>query len=487
MAGNAEKAGSQLGRIDRLLSRLSGADPDLRFRAEVVLGVGALQVLTVGLLCISELVWGTLVVGIVCLIGLLAILLVLFDLVRTGAVVRAAVRFMFILFAVSAILNLGSGGQTVGVSIALPSLVLIGALVLSRRAAVMLFLVVFLELLLVSGLDHVSAAFPINPDPEWARAAIYRVPLMISVGTAFVGLLVRRAMSRHRADLARTRETLSVSEKQLREIIEYSRGLICTHSLDGVLLSANPAAAQALGYEVEELLGTNIRDLMPEEQRTHFAGYQARMETSESDSGALFINARNGELRIWEYNNRLCRNASGVPYVLANATDMTERRKLEERLREQSIRDPLTGCFNRRYLALAEERLGPGQDWGCVIVDLDNFKRINDTHGHRGGDEVLVAMGRYLNTHARDGDAVVRMGGDEFLLLLGQGGATTEAVAERIRRAAASDAPCDISIGFAAREDDERLERTIERADRQLYQIRIAERIENRPSPSASD
>lgn len=482
-----EKAGSKLQRIDRLVSRLGGTDPDARFRAEVVFGVGALLVLTIGLICVSELVWGTISVGVFSLAAVAAIVLVLFDLARSGRVSRSAIWFMAIPFVLSAILNISSGGQTMGVSIALPSLVLVGAFVLPARAASVLFAAVVLELVLVAAMNHAGGPFLINPDPAWSQGAIFRLPLLISVGTAFVGLLVRRAMNRHREELARTQKDLAANEKKLREIIEYSRGLICTHSLDGVLLSANPAAAHALGHEVEDLIGRNVRELVPAESRPLFDDYLARMRSLGSDSGAFFITARNGDVRIWEYNNRLCKDADGVPYVLGNAADMTERRKLEEKLREQSVRDPLTGCYNRRYLTFAEERFGADQNWGCVIVDLDNFKRINDTHGHRGGDEALVATGRFLNRHARIGDAVVRMGGDEFLLLLPHGGAMIEAVAERIRAAAASDAPCDISIGFAAREEAEPLERTIERADHQLYQIRIAERREDRRGPPAVD
>jgi diguanylate cyclase (GGDEF)-like protein len=196
--------------------------------------------------------------------------------------------------------------------------------------------------------------------------------------------------------------------------------------------------------------------------------------------------ARDGSLRFWEYNNHFCRDAAGAPYILGNATDMTERRKLERQLRELSVRDPLTGCFNRRHLELAIERFGPSQRWGCIVVDLDNFKRINDTRGHRVGDDMLIAIGRFLNQHARSGDSVIRMGGDEFLLLLGNGEAATAAVAERLRREAVEQAPCDLSIGYAERAGDESLERTLERADRHLYQVRTATRVGERRDPSPS-
>ena len=169
-----------------------------------------------------------------------------------------------------------------------------------------------------------------------------------------------------------------------------------------------------------------------------------------------------------------------MPYILGNATDMTERRKLEEKLRDQSVRDPLTGCFNRRHLSLATERFEPAQRWGCIVVDLDNFKQINDTRGHRVGDDILIAIGKFLNQHARTGDAVVRMGGDEFLLLLGNSEGATASVAERLRLEAFENAPCDISIGHAERIDGESLEKTLERADTHLYQVRTAIRFEER-------
>ncbi|SFN33286.1 sensor domain-containing diguanylate cyclase [Dokdonella immobilis] len=480
MQEKAEQAKSGPSRIGQMLARLGGADPDLRFRAEVVLGVGAMQIPIIGLLCVTELLWGTKLVGIVCLIGLAALLAILFDLVRSAEVVRAGVRFMTVLFVVSAILNLASGGRTVGVSIALPTLVLIGALVLSRRAAIVLFVMVVLQLGMVGVINPDSAMFPIRPDPDWVRTSIFRVPMLISVGTAFIGLLVRRAMLRHRMNLGRAQAELAANERKLREVFDFSRGLICTHSLDGTVLTANPAVAQSLGYTVEDLVGRNIRELMPEPTRARFAEYLERVAANGGDMGPMQVIARDGSLRFWEYNNHFCRDAAGTPYILGNATDMTERRKLERQLRELSVRDPLTGCFNRRHLELAIERFEPSQRWGCIVVDLDNFKRINDTRGHRVGDEMLIAIGRFLNRHARAGDSVIRMGGDEFLLLLVDGDVATATVAERLRHEARTQAPCDLSIGFAERIGDESLERTLERADRHLYQVRSETRVQER-------
>ncbi|NJP06197.1 MAG: GGDEF domain-containing protein [Chloroflexaceae bacterium] len=95
---------------------------------------------------------------------------------------------------------------------------------------------------------------------------------------------------------------------------------------------------------------------------------------------------------------------------------------LRERLREQSIRDPLTGLFNRRYLDEMLRRdmhqADPAQDVVAVVMlDIDHFKRFNDTYGHDGGDMLLRHMGVLLQQHCIDGETVCRYGGEEFTLI----------------------------------------------------------------------
>lgn len=111
--------------------------------------------------------------------------------------------------------------------------------------------------------------------------------------------------------------------------------------------------------------------------------------------------------------------------------------RLQETLRHQSLRDPLTGLFNRRYLedALLREvarMRRRNEPLSVVMVDIDHFKRFNDTHGHQGGDALLAEFGLLLSRYARDEDIAVRYGGEEFALVMP--GASLEVAAERAER-----------------------------------------------------
>ena len=97
--------------------------------------------------------------------------------------------------------------------------------------------------------------------------------------------------------------------------------------------------------------------------------------------------------------------------------------RLRETLRQQAVRDPLTGLFNRRYLEETLERelrRAKRKDTaiGVIMLDLDHFKQLNDTYGHEAGDHVLRTLGDLLQSHVRGGDIACRYGGEEFVLIL---------------------------------------------------------------------
>ncbi|MFN4070709.1 MAG: GGDEF domain-containing protein [Thermus caldifontis] len=143
--------------------------------------------------------------------------------------------------------------------------------------------------------------------------------------------------------------------------------------------------------------------------------------------------------------------------------------------REQALTDPLTGLPNRRALEMALEREAArvergGKPFSLVLLDLDDFKKVNDAQGHQEGDRLLKEVAQYLIAHVRQGDLVGRWGGEEFALLLPwTEGEEAVRVAERLR-AGLSGVGITGSFGVAVYRGD--LQDLFQRADRALYRAK---------------
>ena len=296
-------------------------------------------------------------------------------------------------------------------------------------------------------------------------------------------LMIVRDLSGER----RLQQDLHESERRYSDLVESGLGMVWMHDLDGRLLRVNGAMAQALGYEREELLGRNLSEFVAEESQAVFDEYLERTHNLRRDAGVIHLTARNGERRVWQYRSVYYPDAEPLPYVLGSAQDVTLRQQYESRLREQNVRDALTQCYNRRYLELFTTRAAREQRWGCVVVDIDHFKQINDRHGHDRGDEVLREIAALLQRNSRTGDAVVRLGGDEFVVILAQASdQSARDVTARLTAASATAVPAAFSLGWAVREGDEPLESTLRRADKALLRNRLEQRgvrEEDRPPP----
>jgi PAS domain S-box-containing protein len=130
------------------------------------------------------------------------------------------------------------------------------------------------------------------------------------------------------------KEAFEQSERRYRNLVEHSLGLICTHDLDGRLLSINPAAARSLGYEAERGIGRNLAEFLSPETRHLFAGYLQRIRDNRQDAGLMRVIARDGGARVWMYRNVLYEQPGDLPYILGHAIDITERIVAERTLRE---------------------------------------------------------------------------------------------------------------------------------------------------------
>ena len=265
----------------------------------------------------------------------------------------------------------------------------------------------------------------------------------------------------------------------LADFVRNLREGIYVTAADGRILDANPAFLRMLGV-------SSLRQLR------RFTAEQLLVDPARR-AEELAILARDGAVREFELEIR--RPDGEVRTVLDTAVqrideatgeicyhgilvDITERKELERRLRDAAVRDALTGCFNRHYLLERERQLEAEEgQWGVVLIDVDRFKEYNDRYGHHTGDRVLRQVARFLMSTVRTEDAVIRIGGDEFLILLvGSAALATEEVARRLREQGPGAAPVSFSLGWAVKEGGERLEHTIRRADRQLILVRAHER-----------
>lgn len=143
-------------------------------------------------------------------------------------------------------------------------------------------------------------------------------------------------------------------------------------------------------------------------------------------------------------------------------------RQAERRARMLAETDPLTGIANRRNFLERLETLAedPGQRFALLMLDLDDFKRINDEYGHLRGDDVLAQVARLLHDNIRETDRVARYGGEEFIILMPDTSlAKATALADRLRAMVFEATPASVSIGCAVREHGETAGAVLKRAD----------------------
>jgi len=278
----------------------------------------------------------------------------------------------------------------------------------------------------------------------------------------------------------KTKRFRSLSDpRTLSELaLRLKEGIYIT-TLDGEIVDANPAFLEMFGVDsLDDLKGYRASDFVRPDIR---AREMAQLERDGSVRDIEFqLTRRDGETRTVVDSAFLSIDArSGEKYCHGILVDITQRKELQTQLLELSIRDPLTGCYNRRYLntVMRQCEAQPKGEWGCIYLDIDHFKQYNDSNGHAEGDAVLVKMARFLMRHVRAEEAVVRVGGDEFLVVLCDSDEDqTEHVVARLRTAAPTSAPVPFSMGWAARRSDESFESTMIRADRQLLAVRVDDR-----------
>lgn len=265
-----------------------------------------------------------------------------------------------------------------------------------------------------------------------------RVPVTISVGTikmsdGTVGTVGTIKDMSSEDDLY---AKLATSEAELRLILHNMPDIFYRTDDRGIITMINPAIAE-LGYTPEEIIGRPMidlyvnpgqrEDLLKTIREAGSAGARLEVEMRHHDGHSVWVETR-AFIRIAPDGTFL--GTEGI------ARDVTERRAMEQQLRHLAGHDPLTDLPNRSLmrahldLALARAKRR-NEGVGLMFIDLNDFKPINDIHGHEAGDRALQTVARRLRRCVRETDTVARLGGDEFTIIV-----EDEATAERVQNVA---------------------------------------------------
>ena len=309
--------------------------------------------------------------------------------------------------------------------------------------------------------------------------------------------------------VAERTQALHDSQALYRLLTEDAQDVLWRTDARLIVTYISPADERLRGFRADEVVGRHVFEMFTEEGVAVVkAMIQRRAQEEASGTPVGFLNfqvqhrCKDGRLIWGEVMSKTDRNAQGEIIGYHGITrEITERKRLEEQVRQLAFHDPLTHLANRRlmleHLDQAMSASKRSHHHGALLfLDLDNFKSLNDTHGHSVGDLLLIEVAERLKACVREADTVARFGGDEFVVLLceldtqpAEASEQAIAVAEKIRirlsalyvLQAAPSGPatgtiehqCTASIGVAIfRGRDESQSSVIDRADAAMYQAK---------------
>lgn len=247
----------------------------------------------------------------------------------------------------------------------------------------------------------------------------------------------------------------------------------------------NPAACRNLGYSRPELEALGVPDIDPDFTANILPAHWRDLKAN----GHLLVRSRHrrkdGSIFPVELSLDYL-SFEGAEYNVAQARDITDRVESEEKLKRLALTDDLTGLFNRRaFMEGLEQEIVRQKRYNkplaVIMVDLDHFKKVNDTYGHAGGDEVLRHFAALLRQTIRETDIPGRLGGEEFAVMLAetdaeQGARLANRLGQAIRSATveteAGPVSYTVSIGLSQLAAGDTTDTILARADQALYRAK---------------
>ncbi|MDR3682132.1 MAG: EAL domain-containing protein [Geothrix sp.] len=343
----------------------------------------------------------------------------------------------------------------------------------------------------------ISFTLPLSQDSR-VLGGSHNLAMSAGLGIVWmIGILVILLAGRwnlnRREERRRANEALRESEEQLRTIFETSEAGIILVSPDGNIRFANHRMAEMFGTTHLDLIDTpytdhlHASDLQDGRERLHQI-FDEEMRSIYWDRRYVRVDGTD----FWGHiSGRRLDNPDGSPKAfVAVITDITERKDHERRLEHLAHFDSLTSLPNRVLLA---DRLRQdiaqahrrGQCLAVVYLDLDNFKPINDHHGHEIGDQLLMTLATRMKQALREGDTLARLGGDEFVAVLLDLSGVESSVPILTRLIAAVNQPAcinntalhisaSVGVTFYPQEEEVGAEQLLRQADQAMYQAKLA-------------
>lgn len=218
-------------------------------------------------------------------------------------------------------------------------------------------------------------------------------------------------------------DSLQEAARYTRSLIESTLDPLVTISAEGKITDVNAAAENVTGLSRTDLIGTDFAMHFTDPKRAR-EGYELAFSQGSVTNYMLAIQHVSGFVTDVLYNASVYRDEKGkVLGVIAAARDVTDIKRMQEEMRQLAFYDPLTRLANRRLLIDRMDQVMAASKrhsyYGAVMfLDLDNFKPLNDTHGHEVGDLLLMDVAKRLKACVRKTDTVARIGGDEFVVML---------------------------------------------------------------------
>jgi diguanylate cyclase (GGDEF)-like protein/PAS domain S-box-containing protein len=303
-------------------------------------------------------------------------------------------------------------------------------------------------------------------------------------------VMVRQALVLREDALTRERRAARMVEDRYASLIANASDVIMIVDVDGALRFASPASERTLGLSPEAVAGKNLLDLWAGDDGERLRAFLAEVAATPGGAvGPVELRIERGSERyVLEIVGSNLTNDAAVRGLALNFRDISERKALEEQLRQLAFHDPLTLLANRNLfrdrvqhsLTLAQR----GRHRVAVMfLDLDNFKNINDSLGHDAGDRLLQAVAQRLVKSTRFSDTVARLGGDEFAILLE--GVITNAEVERLAASLveglsqpfalnATEVHVSASVGVAFSTFEAGAEALLSKADIAMYHAKAA-------------